>query len=148
MTAKEYLNQLPNMQLRINSLRKSIQLCRERAIGTGNQFSDMPMVNDSGNRIADNMAKKVDFETELLRLADEFEKFRIRVIYEINRIPDNRCVSILINRYINNMSWEKIAEEIGEKNPEYVRKELHEKALKNFEEINPENLRKPPKNSL
>lgn len=148
MTAKEYLNQLPNMQLRINSLRKSIQLCRERAVGTGIQFSDMPPVHGNGNKIACNTEKKVDFETELLKLADEFEKFRIRVIHEINRIPDNRCVSVLINRYINNMSWEKITEEIGEKNPEYVRKELHEKALKKFEEINPENLRKPPKNSL
>lgn len=144
MTAKEYLKQLPNMQIRIDSLKKSIQLCKERAVGTGIQFSEISSVQSNGNKIADNIEKKADFESELLQLIDEFEKFRIRVICEINRIPDNRYASLLINKYINNMSWEDITDEIGEKNSEYVRKELHEKALKNFEEINPENIRKTP----
>lgn len=132
------------MQLRINSLKKSIQLCQECATKTGTQFSDLPMVQGNGNKIADNIEKKLDFEDELLQLVNEFEKFRFRVICQINRISDNRCVSLLINRYVNNMSWEKVTEEIEEKNSEYVRKELHEKALKKFEENTPENLRKTP----
>lgn len=148
MTAKEYLKQLQNIQLRINSLQKSIQLCQERATRTGTQFSEISAVQSNGNRIADNMAKKVDFEAELMRLTDEFEKFRFRVICQINCISDNRYVSILMNKYVNNMSWEQVTEEIGEKNSEYVRKELHEKALKKFSEITPENLRKTPKTSL
>lgn len=148
MTAKEYLKQLQNIQMRIDSLQKSIQLCKERAAGTGIHFSDVSTAQSNKNKIADNMAKKIDFESELMRLADEFEKFRLRVIYQINCIPDNRYVSLLMNKYVNNMSWEKVTEEIGEKNSEYVRKELHEKALKKFSEINPENLLKPPKTSL
>ncbi|MDE6091900.1 MAG: hypothetical protein K2G14_02245 [Ruminococcus sp.] len=148
MTAKEYLKQLQNIQLRINSLQKSIQLCQERAVGTGTRFSDISAAQGNRNKIADNMAKKVDFESELMQLTDEFEKFRLRVIRQINCIPDNRYVSLLMNKYVNNMSWERVTEEIGEKNSEYVRKELHEKALKKFSEIIPENLRKSPKISL
>ena len=137
MTAKEYLNQLPNMQLRINSLKKSIQLCQECATKTGTQFSDLPMVQGNGNKIADNIEKKLDFEDELLQLVNEFEKFRFCVICQINRIPDNRYVSLLINRYVNNMSWEEIAEIIGYNDIKYVRKILHGRALAEFEKITP-----------
>ena len=135
MTVKEYLNQLPNMQLRIDSLKRSIQICQERATGTGNQFTDISVGQGNSNKIADNMEKKIDFETELLQLVDEFEKFRFRVICQINRIPDNRYVSLLINRYVNNMSWEEIAEIIGYNDVKYVRKILHVRALAEFEKI-------------
>lgn len=137
MTAKEYLNQLPNMQLRIDSLKRSIQICQERATGTGNQFTDTVVGQGNSNKIADNMEKKIDFETELLQLVDEFEKFRFCVICQINRIPDNRYVSLLINRYVNNMSWEEIAEIIGYNDIKYVRKILHGRALAEFEKITP-----------
>ena len=136
------------MQLRIDSLRRSIQLCQERAENTGAQFSDSPRVQGNGNKIADNIEKKADFEAELLQLIDEFERFRIRAIREINRIPDSMYASVLIDKYINGYTWERVAKNIGFQNEDYVRKILHAKALESFEKNNPETTRKSPEKSL
>ena len=67
MTAKEYLEQLPDMRIRINAIRRKIAECKDRASDTAAKFSDQ---HNGGNcsKIEGNVTKAVDIETELKEL--------------------------------------------------------------------------------
>lgn len=145
MTAKEYLEQLTNMRIRINSINRKISECQERATNTAAKISgDIPQHNgETSGKIADNISKKVDLETTLQKIKEVFEEFEIRATAEINRVPDNLYSGLLFEKYVNGLTWEQVAEAIG-KDPDYTRKDLHSKALVYFEEINPEHTRINP----
>ena len=144
MTTKEYLEQLPNMQIRINAIKRKIAECKERATDISiKQASDSQHNGNVTNKIENNMDKKIDLEKELENLKNQFESFEVRVIAEINKIPNSLYSGLLFEKYINGLSWEEVAEVIG-KGTEYTRKELHSKALLEFDIYTPENTRKSP----
>lgn len=148
MTAKEYLGYLPNIQLRIKALQRSIRQCEEIATDTGCKMNGLTVSPSTGNgRVAFAMEEKYDLEHELRVLMGEYQKFAVRVVREINRIPNNLYVTILIDRYVNGISWKEITINVGKESEKHVRGELHEQALAAFEKINPEttaNNRLPP----
>lgn len=145
MTAKEYLEQLTNMRIRINSINRKISECQDRATNTAVNISgNAPQHNgETSEKIADNIGKKIDLETTLQKTKEAFEEFEVRATIEINRIPNNLYSGLLFEKYVNGLTWEQVAEVI-EKDPDYTRKDLHSKALACFEEINPENTRINP----
>lgn len=143
MTAKEYLEQLPNIRLRIRAIKRRIAECDDRATHITSSFSGMPAQHGGASKIEENMEKKIDLDSELKAIVMEFEAFERRAVLEINRIPDNLQSALLIEKYINGLTWEQVAEAIG-KDADYTRKELHSKALTSFDEIIPPDTRKNP----
>lgn len=138
MTAKEYLSYLPNIQLRIHALQRSIQRCVEIATATESKMEGAVSTRANSNgRVASAIEQKYDLERELRDLTEEYQEFSVRVVREINRIPNSLYVAILIDRYVNDMPWETIAVNVGNENERYVRTRLHEQALSAFEKNNP-----------
>lgn len=148
MTAKEYLSYLPNIQLRIKALQRSIRKCEEVATTTGGQIDSISSGQHGGNgKVASAIEEKCDLEQELRNLMESYQKFAVKVVREINRIPNNLYVTVLIDRYVNGLSWEDITANAGMESERYVRGSLHEQALSAFEKINPDragNSRKVP----
>lgn len=145
MTAKEYLEQLPNIRLRIRAIRRRIAECDDRATHITSNFSGTPSQHNGGasSKVADNVVAKVELESELDAIAKEFEAFEHRAALEINRLPDNLYSALLFEKYINGLTWEQVAEAI-QRDADYTRKELHSKALTSFDEIIPADTRKNP----
>lgn len=145
MTAKEYLEQLTEMRVRIKALNRKIAECKERATNTAsNAFGEAVQNNGTiSSKIADNMENKVTLEAILNKVKEEFEEFEIRATIEINRVPNNLHSGLLLEKYVNGLTWEQVAEAI-DKDPDYTRKDLHSRALASFEETNPEHTRKNP----
>ena len=149
MTAKEYLEQLPDMRLRIQALSRKIAECDDRATQIASSTPDAAPRHNGGasSKIETNVGEKVDLESTLKKIKKEFELFEQRAIIEINKLPDNKQSALLFERYINGLTWERIAE-VLEKDVDYTRKELHSKALASFDEIVPPDTRKNPVISL
>lgn len=145
MTAKEYLEQLPGMRLRIAAIERKIVECRHRATNTAsNQSGEIPQHNGAVScKVADCAVQSADYETELKQIKSEFEAFERRASAEINRIPDNLLSAVLFEKYINGLTWDEVAMFVG-KDADYVRKGLHGIALAKFDEVIPENTRKCP----
>lgn len=130
MTVKEYLEQLPDMRIRIKAFQQKINECKERASDTSAKLSDQHG-SGVGGKIEKNVGNAIDMEKELKAMIVEFEDFERRAEQQIGRLPTGMYSGLLFNRYINGMTWEEIAEKV-DKGVEYVRKELHSKALAEF----------------
>lgn len=142
MTAKEYLEQLPNMRSRIRAIERKINECKARASDISAKLTDLQGSSDLG-KIERNVDKAVDMEAELKAMVAEFEEFELKASQQIAKLPNGMYSGLLFNRYINGMTWEDIAEEI-DKGVEYVRKELHSKALAEFSVCYPDYPRLSP----
>lgn len=139
MTAKEYLEQLPGMRVRINAIRRKIAECKDRASDTSAKLSDQRVSGGCG-KIEGNVGEAVDIEAGLKELLKEFEKFELRASREICSMPNSLYSGLLFEKYINGLSWEQVAEAI-DKDIDYTRKVLHSKALSEFDTIIPEKAR-------
>lgn len=144
MTAKEYLEQLPDLQLRINSLKRKIEVCHERGTDISIHQSDGIHSNTYGSSKVVNTAENAaDLSKVRYLIANEFLAFKSRAVVEINRIPNNLYAALLMDKYVNGLTWEEVAENIG-KDFDYTRKVLHSKALESFDKFVPPCTRKNP----
>ena len=142
MTAKEYLEHLPDMRVRIRAMERKIKDCEERASDTSAKLTDQHG-SGTGNKIEGNLDKAIDLETELKTMVVEFKNFELIASQQIGKMPNSIYSGLLFNKYINGMTWEDIAEEL-DKGVEYVRKELHSKALAEFSNCYPDYPRFAP----
>lgn len=144
MTTKEYLEQVTGIELRIRSLEENIERCRERAEKMTPSYSGSPGGSGQSDKISGNVGEKIDLEETLKELLHEFKSFEKRVTLEIHRIRNNTFATLLEDKYINGLTWDQITEKLGYMDSDYVRKELHCKALRDFDLTTPENTRKNP----
>lgn len=145
MTAKEYLNQLTALQNRITANKQALEKYRSKAVSTNSAFGDISGGKTNTNsKIEINVEKIVLHEKNLESLCAVYENFLYITLIDINKIKDNVSVSLLVNKYINGKTWEEVTELLGFDSVDYVKKELHLKALKKFEEVNPDYPTKTP----
>lgn len=142
MTAKECLLQLTDMRLRIEALENAIAKCYSNAAKATPSYGEGVGVGTSDNKIESNVERAVEHEAELRDLIDKLEQFQYDLTMEINRIPSNIYVALLINKYICDDPWEVVADKI-DKTCDYTQKELHSKALAEFERVVMADPRKP-----
>lgn len=142
MTAKECLSQLTNMRLRIEALENAIVKCYSNAAKTTPGYGDGFVGGTSDNKIESNVERVVEYEAELTNLINTLEQFQYDLTMEINRIPNNIYVALLINKYICDDPWEVVAVKL-DKTCDYTQKELHSKALAEFERVVMADPRKP-----
>lgn len=134
MTAKEYLLQIRDIDKKIASLERSIEQCKERATSITAKFSEIPPQHNGSvsQKIAINAEKAVDYETDVKMLKEEAEQLKIKISREIDNVPNNTYSALLRDYYVNGLPWEDVAENI-DKDSDYTKKELHNKALAMFE---------------
>lgn len=132
MNAGDYLSQYLELNSDINADLEEI--ARLRALAA--KVSPSERLSDGGNisdRVGRTVAKIVDLENRINEEIDRFVDLRGEIAALINRVPNVKQRQVLRYKYINGWTEERIAEEMNITD-RWVR-ELHKKALKNFEEF-------------
>ena len=133
MTAKEYLNQIRLLDVRIGQRIEELEEMRQRiSILTGIDYSKdrIQSTPSSGNKQIEEL---VDFENTVLDMIHKETKLKHKVIGEIQELSNPIYVDLLFRRYVECYSFEKIACDMGYAY-NYVCT-LHGEALKEFGKV-------------
>ena len=113
MNAKEYLSQAYHIDQRIDCKMEQIRSLREMALKVNSVMSDMPKENHSYHIMEKNIATIIDLENEINSDVNRLMSLK-KEIASIVRSIDNPEYQILLElRYLNFISWEKIASKMG-----------------------------------
>lgn len=109
MTAKEYLRQYLEIDRLIKSKKRTLQKLRLQSVSLSASGQDIKVKSTSGDRIKI-LDKIIDLESEIagqeLRL---IEKQR-EIMNRIQLVCSPNLIAVLTDKYINGLSFEKIAE--------------------------------------
>ena len=131
MRAKDYLDQIHKMDVRVGQRITELNQMRERlSILTGIDYSKdrIQTMPSTGNKQIEAI---VDMENEIVELIEEETQLKHKVIGEIQTLENPIYVDLLFRRYVECHSFERIACDMG-----YVYNyvcNLHGEALKEFE---------------
>lgn len=126
--AKAYLQRYRALRARYASLTREIERLRESLTGTTVQLkADVVSSSGSGDRLAATVAKMVDMEREISTEAAAAHEALEQVLEAIRAVPDETQRAVLTLRYVEGLSWSRIAERISYS--ERVVFRLHGKAL-------------------
>ena len=133
MTAKEWLNRGRALNKTIEGLEKAKARAYDIAVGTAAELTEK-VQESHGNSVEDRLVTYADYcrridehKTELLKILKE-------IMEAIMKVEDGRLRALLIGRYLSFMSWEQVAEEIGQSD-RWTRTRLHSDALREIEKI-------------
>lgn len=134
MQAKIYLAEIRKLDRKIDN--KQLELDALKALVT----SITPTMkeinvqsNGSQDRLGDTMTKIIDLQREINNKIDEYVDRKLEAMRLINKLEDDICINILIQRYINYKSWDEIAGSLSYTRQGIIKK--HGKALLDFEKV-------------
>lgn len=116
MTAKEYLRQIAALDAKINGRLKQLENLKHLAAITRSPSDISPdkvQTSVEGDRMAAIIAEWVDIEREIDDDVDKLVRTKHRIIGEIHQLVDARYIQILELRYVELMTFEQIADEMG-----------------------------------
>ena len=114
MTAKEYMEQARYLDMQINSKIEQVKTLNELATKVTTVYSDMPhSPNRNTGRMEETVAKIIDLESEIDRDIDALVDLKQEVKTAISKVEDEKYRVLLELRYINQKSWEEIANQLG-----------------------------------
>lgn len=130
MTAKEYLQQIHLMDIRIGQRVTQLQQMRDRVhiMGSFDYSKDrVQSTPTSGNKQIEDI---VDLENEIKALIENEQNLKHKIISEIQTLADANYVEILYRRYVEMQTFEQISCDLNYAY-HYVCT-LHGEALKEF----------------
>ena len=113
MRAKDYLGQIKKLDMRIGQRITELQQMRDRlSVMTGIDYSrdKIQATPSSGNKQIEEL---VDFENGILQMINEETKLKHRIIAEIQILDNALYADILFRRYVECLSFERIACDMG-----------------------------------
>lgn len=114
MTAKEYMEQARYLDMQINSKIEQVRTLNELATKVTTVYSDMPhSPNRNTGRMEETIAKIIHLESEIDRDIDALVDLKQEVKTAISKVEDEKYRVLLELRYINQKSWEEIANQLG-----------------------------------
>jgi DNA-directed RNA polymerase specialized sigma subunit len=134
MTAKEYLNQVRNLESKMKILKEEIDTLREMVVSTGAiQQGERVLSSGTQDKMAETICKINEKECEWNDLMREFALARANVIINIQKLNNPEYEQILYKRYCQSKKWEEIALEMNISYRHVLR--LHGYALKDIEPV-------------
>lgn len=134
MTAKEYLNQVRNLESKMKMLKEEIDTLREMVVSTGAvQQQERVMSSGAQDKMAETICKINEKEDDWNNLMREFALARAEVIISIQKLNNTDYEQILYKRYCQSKKWEEIAIEMHMSYRHVLR--LHGYALKDIETV-------------
>jgi DNA-directed RNA polymerase specialized sigma subunit len=134
MTAREYLGQLYQRDIQIDS--RLAELERLQELSTQITTRLRPVAVQGGrraDRVASTIAKMVDLDNEINDEVDAYVDLQAEMRGRIDALCNEDYRILLRLRYINYMTWEQIAEQMGRSTQwVYV---LHKRALEDFARV-------------
>lgn len=114
MTAKEYLNQVRNLESKMKILKEEIDTLREMVVSTGAiQQDERVLSSGTQDKMAETICKINEKECERNDLMREFALARANVIINIQKLNNPEYEQILYKRYCQSKKWEEIALEMN-----------------------------------
>ena len=114
MTAKEYLNQVRNLESKMKILKEEIDTLRETVVSTGAiQQGERVLSSGTQDKMAETICKINEKECEWNDLMREFALARANVIINIQKLNNPEYEQILYKRYCQSKKWEEIALEMN-----------------------------------
>ena len=133
MTAKEWLNRGRALNKTIEGLEKAKARAYDIAVGTAAELTEK-VQESHGNSVEDRLVTYADYCREIDEHKIELLKILKEIMEAIMKVEDGRLRALLIGRYLSFMSWEQVAEEIGQSD-RWTRTRLHSDALREIEKI-------------
>ncbi len=133
MTTKEYLQQYQKQDNLIN--RKSEELERLRALATKTTptYSDMPKSCGGADKVQCAVERIILLQDELNSEIDKLITIKQNIIMSAKSTNNKLLCDLLCYRYINGFDWSKITNLLCKTNVDYVRMDLHQRALKDIQ---------------
>lgn len=134
MTGREYLIQIRDTDLNIRCKEREIFRLRQDIMSL--QAIDYRKERISGGQpitIADKVANLDAVTDEIMREWSTYFQERERARFMINQIHSTKQRTVLIDRYINGCTWERVAGLVGCSRQNIHN--LHKRAIKNFDVI-------------
>lgn len=115
MTAKEYLQQLRMLDIKIRHRKEQVEELRALAMCSGSFAGDGDRVqtSGSGDRMSEQVARYVDLQAEVEEMIRGYTEKKDRIIREIHELSDARYVEVLFKRYVEFKRLDVIASEMG-----------------------------------
>ena len=114
MTAKEYLNQVRNLESKMKILKEEIDTLREMVVSTGAiQQGERVLSSGTQDKMAETICKINEKDCEWNDLMREFALARANVIINIQKLNNPEYEQILYKRYCQSKKWEEIALEMN-----------------------------------
>ena len=141
MTAKEYLRQLKNLEVKIEQRRRERDRLLSDAMCNGSPrlTPDKVQTSISGDTIGDKLAEAADIQREVEWLINRLIADRHRIIGEIHTLNDARYIQILYLHYVEGKKLEDVAEIMIKPNGKHYSYDhiasLHGMALQEFDRI-------------
>ena len=134
MTGREYLNQIRDTDLNIKCKeREVLRLQQDIMYLQAIDYSKDIVSGGQPITFEDKIANIDALSNELMREWSSYLRERERARFLINAIPSSKQKSVLIDRYVNGHTWEKVAALIGCSVQNIYN--LHKRAIRNCEEI-------------
>ena len=134
MNVKDYLEQAKYLDMRINSKVEQLSTLNDLATKCTVTLSDMPRNPNKGtSSMEDTIIKIIGLQEEINRDIDNLLDLKREIMEVIKKVENVEYQTILENRYLSFMSWEKIAVEMKYSIQQIYR--LRDKAQKEVENI-------------
>ena len=141
MTAKEYLRQLKNLEVKIDQRRLERDRLIAEAMGNSSPrlTVDKVQTSISGDTMGEKLADAADIQREVEWLINKLIADRHRIIGEIHTLTDARYIQILYLHYVEGKKLEDVAEIMVKTNGKPYSYDhiasLHGMALQEFDRI-------------
>ena len=112
-SVKEFLQNGRNLHFEIKKLKQLQQKKLDEATAHGIDYSKARASQSFGNSVETKYMEYADFSSMLEQRIYELEDYRARMLMLINSYPDSTGRRLLLMRYIECLSWEKISEELS-----------------------------------
>lgn len=134
MTAKQYLSQISRLNKMIANKLSEIYQIKSMALNISvlNE-EDKVQTSGSKDRIGNMVAKMVDLEKEAQSYVDAYTDLRRKTIMQIDSMPKEMHYKVLFSKYIEDKTFDVIAEEMGYSWRQVIR--IHGAALTEFEKL-------------
>ena len=127
MTAKEFFERGKLLSAEIRALTEAMSIAYAEAIKTVRTPTSVPVKTSFEDRRQNATIKYIELKADITARLAELFKIKKEIFDFIEKIDDAKCRTVLINRYINGYTFEKIAETMF-MNERWVYR-IHKKAL-------------------
>ena len=134
MTTKQYLNQIHRIDKMINNKLSEIYQLKNLACSISiSDNSERVQTSSDKDSLGNAVSKIVDLEREVNDCIDKFSEKRRNIITQIDSLENDMYYQVLFSRYIEQKTFEKIAEDNEYSVRQILR--IHGDALSEFERL-------------
>ena len=129
MSTKEWLSRALRIDNEIKALEQEAEKEKARATTITARYNDIKVQTSNGNNTEDAIVKYIDYIKKIENKIDERYDVKREIFEAISKVDNPTYRTLLTLRYLQFMTWERIAEAIDYESVKWVRTSLHMRAL-------------------